>query len=187
MPQRKLLIDSNVYFRLARDIHPLLFQTFGEEQHCLYVLKELQAEFDNNPRLQRRFPWVDEDSYRRNRRKTLQIGKAEKREIEAIERFMWDTVQTECPGPSPVDVRILAHGYLLGIPVVTDDPDMRKLAGIYGVEVFLSLELLKLMLDCQHVTMTQVEDIMRYWLELRDFPTGFNKDYPRIFGKRPPC
>ena len=109
MPQHKLLIDSNVYFRLARDIHPLLFQTFGKDQHCLYVLKELQDEFDNNHRLQRKFPWVDDDSYRRNRRKTLQVGNTERRLIE-----------------------------------------------------------------------------QGYWLELRDFPTGFNSDYRRIFGKRPP-
>lgn len=186
MPQSKLLIDSNVYFRLAREIHPLLFQTFGKERWCLYALRELQEEFDNSSRLQRRFRWVDEDSYRLNRSKRLQIGRAERREILEVEKFMWDTVQSECPGPSPIDVRILAHGYVLEIPVVTDDPDMRRLAEIYSVEVKLTLELLKLMLDAGHITMEQVEGVVLYWLEMKDFPTGFNTDYPRIFGARPP-
>ena len=49
MAQTKLLLDSNVYFRLAKEIHPLLFQEFGDECYCLYVLEELQAEYDCSP------------------------------------------------------------------------------------------------------------------------------------------
>jgi hypothetical protein len=42
MPQSKFLIDSNVYFRLAQSIRQLL-KIFGDENYCLYVIKELPA------------------------------------------------------------------------------------------------------------------------------------------------
>ena len=45
MPQSKVLVDSNSYFRLAKSIHPLLFQTFGDEEYCLYVLPELDRAY----------------------------------------------------------------------------------------------------------------------------------------------
>ena len=44
MPQSKILIDSNVYFRLAQSIRPLLQVEFGKEKYCLYVIKGLQEE-----------------------------------------------------------------------------------------------------------------------------------------------
>ena len=32
--QRKILLDSNSYLRLAQTIHPLLHVEFGHECHC---------------------------------------------------------------------------------------------------------------------------------------------------------
>lgn len=58
MPQSKILVDSNSYFRLAKSIRPLLNVTFGDEDYCLYVLKELEKEYDRNSRLQTKFEWV---------------------------------------------------------------------------------------------------------------------------------
>lgn len=55
MAQTKILIDSNAYFRLAQSIHPLLQVEFGPETYCLYVIKDLQAEYDRNPRLRNAF------------------------------------------------------------------------------------------------------------------------------------
>ena len=40
MPQRKLLLDTNAYLRLARSVHPLLFSDFGEDRICLYLNNE---------------------------------------------------------------------------------------------------------------------------------------------------
>ena len=42
VPQSKILIDTNAYFRLAQSIRPLLKVEFGDEEYCLYVIKELQ-------------------------------------------------------------------------------------------------------------------------------------------------
>ena len=45
MAQRKLLLDSNAYLRLARSIHPLLFVEFGEDRSCLYLTEDFETEF----------------------------------------------------------------------------------------------------------------------------------------------
>lgn len=60
MAQTPVLLDSNVYFRLARSVHPLLNQEFGEHRYCLYVIPDLDAEFRKNPRLRSKFHWVDD-------------------------------------------------------------------------------------------------------------------------------
>ena len=54
MAQTKILFDSNAYFRLAQSIHPLLQVEFGKEDYCLYVIKELQVEYDKKPETQER-------------------------------------------------------------------------------------------------------------------------------------
>lgn len=45
MAQTKIIVDSNSYFRLAQNIHPLLCQPFGKENFTLYMHAELNAEF----------------------------------------------------------------------------------------------------------------------------------------------
>jgi hypothetical protein len=59
MPQGRILLDSNAYFRLAQSIRSLLNSPFGEKKYCLYVIKELQAEYEKNSRLKSKFPWVN--------------------------------------------------------------------------------------------------------------------------------
>lgn len=49
MSQSRILLDSNAYFRLAQSIRPLLNAPFGKDNYCLYVLKELQDEYEKNP------------------------------------------------------------------------------------------------------------------------------------------
>ena len=133
MAQHKLLLDSNSYFRLAKSIHPLLFESFGEEAFTLYVLPELEEEYVKSSRLHSKFPWVLEPEFRNNRSKCLSLSKQQKKNRETAYEIMWDYVQTELPGPSRVDVTVLSHAYVLGIPVVTDDGDMIQLAETFGI------------------------------------------------------
>jgi len=50
MAQRKILVDSNAYFRLAQTFHPLLHVEFGAARHCFYVIRELRDEFARSQR-----------------------------------------------------------------------------------------------------------------------------------------
>jgi hypothetical protein len=67
MPQYKILVDTNVYLRLAQSIHPLLKNPFGDKKYCLYVLPDLSTEYNKNSRLKDSFPWFKSDEYFTNR------------------------------------------------------------------------------------------------------------------------
>jgi predicted nucleic acid-binding protein len=186
MPLKRILVDSNAYFRLAKSIRPLLGAPFGSQEYCLFVLKELQLEYDRSPRLKDVFHWVNEPEYKENRAYVLEISKEEKPEIKRAYEFILDYVRNVHPGVSKVDVLCLAHAEQLGIPVVTDDEEMREAAGDYGIKTLNTLELLRLMLDAGHIDMPKVREIVGYLAYQRDMPKKILKDYKRIFAEDPP-
>ncbi len=186
MPQRKLLLDTNAYLRVARSIHPLLFAEFGEDRTCLYLIEEFEREFARSRRLRSKFPWVDEPEYRDNRQVQLQVGRKQRRAIRTAIDFIGDQADTDVLGVSPVDVSVLGHAFVLEIGVVTDDRDMRALGATFGIEIMGTLSLLKLMLDAGHIDFAKVRQIAAYWRHERDLPAKFARNYRRLFGERPP-
>lgn len=138
MAQSKILLDTNSYFRLAKSIHPLLFVEFGEAPYCLYVIPELDVELDRSPALQTKFAWATEEEFRLNRRKHPMLSSRDRKAINNAYDFIWDHVQTALPGPSRIDARNLAYGFVLNIPVVTDDCDMRELAQAFNIRTMVS-------------------------------------------------
>ncbi len=139
MAQTKILLDSNSYFRLAQNIHPLLFQPFGPQQYTLYVHNELMMEFGRSSRLRNKFHWVTEKQYVDNRKRRLTLSRENRKESEDTYEYIWEHVKEEDLGPSPVDVKVLATGAAAGIPIVTDDADLIALAKMYGVDHMTSL------------------------------------------------
>ena len=125
MPQSKILVDTNAYLRLARTIRPLLFVPFGDNEYCLYILPELNAELAGR-KLQSKFPWVDEEEFTENRKHFPLVGKKQRNSIQQAFEYVWDYVQTDLPGPSRVDAWYIAYALELGVPVVTDDQDMTE-------------------------------------------------------------
>ena len=186
MPQRKLLLDTNAYLRLARSIHPLLFSEFGEDRTCLYLIDEFVREFERSRRLRSKFPWVDEPEYRDNRDVRLQVGRKQRREIKTAIDFIGDQADADALGVSEVDLSVLGHAFVLEIGVVTDDTDMRALGATFGIEILNTLSLLKLMVAAGHIDFAKVRQIAAYWRHERDLPAKFARDYRRLFGERPP-
>jgi hypothetical protein len=186
MSEGRILVDSNAYFRLAQSIHPLLNVEFGDRRYCLYCLKELQDEYNRNPRLINSFSWVNDPEYVKNRSHLLKITREEKLEIKRAYEFIHDYVRNIHPGVSKVDVLCLAYAEQLCIPVVTDDEEMRIAAGAYDIKTLKTLELLKLMLDCKYINIKKIKEISAYWIYLNDKPKDFNIDYKRLFGETPP-
>ena len=105
MAQSKILLDSNSYFRLAKSIHPLLDVVFGERDYCLYVLKELDEEYDNNRGLRKKFDWVNSDEYYQNRQKQLSVSKAHRKEIDLTIEYLWQYKIANQLGISSVDIK----------------------------------------------------------------------------------
>ncbi len=186
MSQCRILIDSNAYFRLAQSIHPLLNVVFGKKRHCLYIIKELQDEYNRSPSLINAFSWVNDPEYVENRSHLLEVRREEKPEIRRAYDFILDYVRNVHPGVSKVDVRFLAHAEQLHIPVVTDDEEMRTVAGEYSITTYKTLELLKLMLECHHISIEKVREIAAYLTYFNDMPKDFKADYEKLFGETPP-
>ncbi len=113
MAQRKILLDSNSYLRLAQTIHPLLHVEFGNERHCLYVIRELQQEFDRSPRLQTKFHWVNEPEYAENRRRSITISRKAAKDIGVTISVIEGEARQRELGVSPVDARALAIASVL--------------------------------------------------------------------------
>jgi predicted nuclease of predicted toxin-antitoxin system len=186
MAQRKILLDSNSYLRLAQTFHPLLHVEFGEEHHCLYVIRELQREFDRSSRLQTKFHWVNESEYTANRGRTITISRKAARQIDVAVSVIEGEARDRELGVSPVDARALATASVLEVCLVTDDEDMLALAEAFDIEAMKTLELLRLMVDCGHTTVERVISAAAYWRYARDLPKDYEKDFRRLFRKRPP-
>lgn len=186
MPQQKILVDSNAYFRLARDIHPLLGVEICEQKYCFYIIDGFEEEYLRSSRLKTKFNWVNDEQYKNNRDKEIHRSKKEKEQIVAAREFMADTAIERELTTSPVDVEALATAYVLKIPIVTDDAGMNDLANEYGISVISSLETMRRLKECGRIDMDVVRAIAGYWKWLGDLPRNFKNDYKRLFGEEPP-
>ena len=187
MAQTKILLDTNSYLRLAQNLHPLLFQSYGEEDFTLYAHKDLKDECQRQPRLANKFDWITLPKYEENRKRALSMGKAQHTETDQNFDFMWGQVVSDGLTPSKIDTRILATAMTLGIRVVTDDQGMLELAAEYGVETWTTLELMKSMVDAGHITMKQVRRVIEQWVYDEDLPAKkLRQPYRKFFGEDPP-
>lgn len=185
IPQSRILIDSNAYFRLAQSIHPLLSQEFGSKRYCLYIIDGFEAEYFRNPRLKSSFAWVKQDEYVQNRAQKINRSNAQRKDAGFNLEYLKETAKDLDLTTSPVDTEALALAMALSIPVVTDDTDMLTLAQEYGITTMKTLDLLKLMLDEKHIDDAKIDSITSYWDYSKDHPKDFLKDFKRIFGRDP--
>lgn len=186
MAQTKILLDSNSYFRLAKSVHPLLNTIYGEDNYCLYVLKELDDEFDRSRRLQNKFDWVDDEEYIANRKKRLVLSRKDKKGIATTEELLYQYKIDNTLGVSKIDILCLAYGFILNIPVATDDSDMIQLARDFDIQILKTLDLMYQMEKCEHISMDKVRQIAAYWSYVQDKPGNFRSDFQRIFKEDPP-
>ena len=193
MAQKRIIVDSNSYFRLAQNIHPLLCQPFGKNDLTLYLHADLNEEFRRSPRLKNKFHWVPESRFVENRSRSLSVTQEQKEEIEVTYDYLWEHVQDAFlrphgKGPSPIDTRIVATGQVLGIAVLTDDRDMIELAKEFGVKTISSLGVMKLMLDAGHIDTEKVDQVVEQWMYDNDTPhRDWKKEFKQLFGREAPA
>ena len=184
MVQKKILLDSNVYFRLAYNIHPLLFVEFGAEDYCLYVIDELVYELKNNPRLRNKFDWVMHKKFIENRKRPINIGNTQRKEIDQAFDLMWGT--SRHAGVSEIDVKAVATAYVLMIKLVSDDGGVQDLAEEFDVVCFSTVEILKLMYDNGHINMEKIRQTVSYCQYNNDFPPKLEIQYKALFEENIP-
>lgn len=192
MAQTKILVDTNAYFHLAQNIHPLLCTPFGAKDYTLYAHTELNNELKGVIRVKGKFSWVKEEKYKEARGRSVTIPKKLKAEIEQNYSYMWEHALEEFhdqydKGPSEVDTRILATALALDITVVTDDKDMTQLGKDFEVKLMTCLELMKLMLNEGHIKMEKIEQVAEQWQYDGETPHAkWISEYRKLFGQDPP-
>jgi predicted nucleic acid-binding protein len=193
MAQKRIIVDSNSYFRLAQNLHPLLCQPFGKEDFTLYIHAELNEEFRRSPRLKNKFHWVVETRYVENRSRSISVTQEQKEEIEVTYGYLWEHVKEAFlrphgKGPSPIDTRIVATALVLGIPVLTDDRDMIELATEFEVSHLSSLGVMKLMLEAGHIDEEKLTMVVEQWMYDNDIPhRDWKKEFKKLFGREAPA
>jgi len=176
MAKKRILLDSNVYLRLANSFHPLLHESFGKKNYTLYLIPEFQKEFNKSPRLKNKFGWVNQPEFVENRKHRIRITRSQKKQIQLTYSYLWQHNVSEGFGASRVDVRALAYGAVLGVSLVTDDSDMVELAKVFGIEVKGILDLLQLMYHAKRIDFKQIEILLDYLEYIKDLPyPGFRK------------
>ena len=64
---------------------------------------------------------------------------------------------------------------------MTDDQDMTELAKEYEAKVMTTLELLKLMMDCNHIEFKKIQSLHDYWISIKDMPYNLKADFKVLF------
>lgn len=185
----KILVDSNSYFRLARDIHPLLGKPFGDPAYTLYVIRELDEEFSKSQRLLNKFAWVNDALYKANRASCYLGQDIDEFNMRQTIKFMKDHKYQRGLGVSKIDIAVLATAYLLNIVIVTDDIDILEMAKDYEmIECMTSLDVLVWLHGEGIATTQRVKAIAKTWQREKDLPmaqTVFVEKFFDAFGVLP--
>lgn len=194
-----VLLDTNVYVRLAKRIRPLLGMPFGQKTYVLAVLKDVDTEVHRNPRLRHNYPWFDAADLTTERKTyTPRLSADDKAALDAATSVLLGLVQMDprpflrngrAP-PSQTDCRVLAFGQVRPAIVVTDDLGMHLLAEMVGIEaVWHGHELLKKMLSAKAIDNELVRNIYTALETNRDLPRSWHEvkhtTFVKIFGKPP--
>jgi predicted DNA-binding protein (UPF0278 family) len=180
-----IILDTNVYLRIARDIRPLLGVEFGGN-YIMYVHEEFRNEFNNSKgnRLKTKFYWANQNEFILEQQNIIKLTAQQRKLVIQYESYLNASKKEMHLTTSPVDIKCLAVCLELEAIIATDDPDMLKLAEEYGIKKITVLELLKLLNKNKIIDISKIESMIAYWEYDNDLPNprNFHKDYKRLFG-----
>ncbi|MDO8285705.1 MAG: hypothetical protein Q7T69_11920 [Rhodoferax sp.] len=193
----QVLLDTNIYLRLAKRIRPAVGRKFGQVPYVLVILKDVEEEVHRSARLRFLNPWFDEPEFADERiAKQTRLSEVEKQEIKLVQGVLQGTVQLDVAkyttGRSPpgaTDCWLLAYGQVKGAIVVTDDLGMHTLAADAGLKVWHGFELLAKLKTAKVVDNDLVRDIYDALERNGDMTETWRKakhtEFARIFGPKP--
>jgi hypothetical protein len=182
-----ILLDTNAYLRLARTIPSLLAGTFGAPPpFSLYVLAELDNEYNSSQRLKAKFEWVCEPQYQQDRAgKRYKCAGKMRPQVENAFTFLAAYAREHTLNVSREDIMALAVGAARGFSIVGDDGDMRKLAEAHGIEYWSVIKLLHVMVTKSRLTMADVKEALQYMDYENDLPMPkavLKSEFKKLFG-----
>lgn len=173
----------------------MLGVAFGVKEYVLVVLKDVEEEVHRSAALRFKFPWFDAQVLADERLAAkVRLTREEKESIEVATGILRASVLADPrrfmiggrSPPSPVDCRVLAHGYVRGCIVTTDDLSMHKLAKEFEIHVWHGYELLKALLNAKAVDSVLVRQIFDALEANEDLPVSWQKarhiKFPKVFG-----
>lgn len=163
-----VLLDTNIYLRLAKRIRPLLGREFGQKPYKTVILKQVEDEVHRSDRLAFYHPWYFDKTLAAERfAQRIRLSKEEKASIEVVSSILNAFVQERAAEfitqyrkpPSTTDCYLLAFGQVRPAIVVTDDLGMHRLAREFELGVWHGYELLKKMLSAKVIDNQLVREI----------------------------
>ena len=192
-----VLLDTNIYLRLAKRIRPLLGTQFGDKNYDITILKDVEDEVHRNSTLSYYYPWFDADDLaaermakqvRLSREDKIKLGNAQSvlhKSVQGDDRYL---IENRSP-PSKTDCRVLAFSQIREAVIVTDDLGMHLLAEEFELPVWHAYELLEKMLLAKVIDAVLIRSIYDA-LENNDDMTKLWKlakhtTFVTIFGEAP--
>ena len=192
----EVLLDTNIYLRLAKRIRPAVGRQFGQVPYVVMILKAVEEEVHRSPKLQFKNPWFDEPEFAQERlARQTRLSAAEKLNMKLVQDVLMGTVQLDIDkyssyGRSPpgaTDCWLLAYGQVRGAIVVTDDLGMHTLAAEAGLKVWHGFQLLAKLKTAKVVDNDLVREIYDALERNGDMTDTWRKakhnDFARIFGE----
>lgn len=190
------LLDTCAYFRLAKDIHPLLGGAYLVPPELASVTSDVDTEWSRAPRLQTKFHWVSDAQFVENRQANtiLLVGNMPTK-IMQMTNSLCSHAQSHskaikaagCTIPSRVDCMVLAYVFVLNqsgqtVTAVSDDGGLNWLAKQMKVSCIQSEDLVKRMFDAQTLTVAQIKALAGYLEYIEDLPYAWQVKGPTLFG-----
>lgn len=172
-----VLVDSNAYLRIARNIHPLLGRPFGNIPYLLKIHLDFEEEYNANSRLKTKFVWVNTPEFKSNRdNNKIEIPNYGGNLIIEFMPFLKLYKRENNLSISNIDIWALSTAKALNIPIFTDDPDMLSTAEEFEITSIKTIAFLKYLLDNSEVDQGKLLEIFSFWQYDDDCPTGYNAD-----------
>ena len=135
------------------------------------MLAELDDEYATSVRLRHKFEWVSQPEYGNDRKaKRYELRGEDRSRANNAFSFLLAYADEQKINLSREDLKALAAGHVKGIPVVTDDGGMARVADANGIECWSTIKLLRLMVMAGRVDLDKVTEILEYWDYEKDLP-----------------
>jgi hypothetical protein len=177
-----LLIDSCSYFRIARNLHPLLGQPQGPTQYKLFIHLFFYDEFSKNSQLSTQFQWVNEPEFDDNRKNfCVNILEDRVKEIMRVYTTINSYKRQSKSNISEVDLYALSIAHVLNITLITDDCEMRTAAIEFEIDCMKTMDYLNYLYCDGIIDDPKLLEIFDYWIYDNDCPSDYNSDLSKYF------
>lgn len=169
-------------------VHPPAFGSDVRTSSAVFAVcfVELDDEYLTSSRLQHKLEWVNGAEYKTDRLSKCYACKGKyAQDASRAFTFLAAYAHNKLLTVSQEDLKALSVGFVRQLPVVSDDRGVRQVAEEHGIKCWLTLDLLKVMVDCGHINLTKVNETLEYWRHENDLPRGLQElrdYYCRLFG-----